>query len=38
VIFDADVGHTNPSFTMINGAMMDLTYKNGKGRISFRCE
>ena len=38
VIFDADVGHTNPSFTMINGAMLDLSYRNVKGRISFRCE
>ena len=37
VIFDADVGHTNPSFTMINGALMDLSYRNGKGRITFRC-
>ena len=38
VIFDADVGHTNPSFTMINGALMDLSYRNGNGKITFRCE
>ncbi|MEE3489180.1 MAG: S66 peptidase family protein [Bulleidia sp.] len=35
VIREADIGHTEPSFTMINGAMMHLEYRNGKGAVSF---
>ena len=38
VIYDADIGHTNPSFTMINGAILDLAYRSGKGSVSFRLE
>jgi muramoyltetrapeptide carboxypeptidase LdcA involved in peptidoglycan recycling len=34
-ILEADVGHTVPSFTMINGAVAELNYKRGKGKISF---
>lgn len=34
-IYEADIGHTVPSFTLINGAMMNLDYKDGKGSISF---
>ena len=34
-ILEADVGHTVPSFTMINGAIAELNYKSGKGKISF---
>ena len=33
-ILEADVGHTVPSFTMINGAVAELNYKSGKGKIS----
>ncbi len=36
VVYDADIGHTVPSFTMINGALMNFTYRNGTGNISFR--
>ena len=35
VISEADIGHTVPSFTMINGAVMELSYRNGKGKIKF---
>ncbi len=34
-VFNADVGHTVPSFTMVNGALIDLEYKNSKGSIIF---
>jgi muramoyltetrapeptide carboxypeptidase LdcA involved in peptidoglycan recycling len=35
VIYDADIGHTVPSFTLINGAIATLQYRNGKGTIRF---
>lgn len=35
VINRADVGHTIPHFTMINGAMMELNYHDGKMTITF---
>jgi len=38
VIYEADIGHTVPSFTMINGALATLQYRNGKGKISFKLK
>lgn len=31
IIFDADIGHKPPQFTIINGAMAKVTSINGKG-------
>ena len=38
IIFDADIGHKPPQFTVINGAMTKVTSKAGKGKweIDFR--
>ena len=33
VIYDIDVGHVAPQWTMINGSLAEFTYKNGKGSI-----
>ena len=38
VIYNADIGHTVPSFTMINGAMMELKYRKGKGSVQFNLK
>ena len=38
VIWEADIGHTVPHFFMINGAMLDLSYENGKAGLKFRLE
>lgn len=38
VINEADVGHTSPSFTLILGSVVSLSYKNGKGRIRFELK
>ena len=35
VIWDADVGHMIPHFTMINGAMLNLTLQEGKAELEF---
>lgn len=35
VVFQADIGHTIPAMTMINGAIMNLDYENNTGSISF---
>ncbi len=35
VIHRADIGHTLPHFTMINGAMMELVYKDSQMDITF---
>lgn len=37
-IYEADIGHTKPSFTMINGAMMLLDYQDGRGSLSFQLD
>ena len=34
-IYQADIGHTMPSMTMINGAILDLKYENHKGSLKF---
>ncbi|HHV11032.1 MAG TPA: LD-carboxypeptidase [Clostridiales bacterium] len=36
VILDADIGHKPPQFTMINGALVHISSRHGKGRILFR--
>ncbi|MBR1900683.1 MAG: LD-carboxypeptidase [Lachnospiraceae bacterium] len=38
VIRNLDIGHTDPHFTIINGAMADLDWENGRAKIRFRCE
>ena len=35
VINHADIGHTAPMMTMINGAVLNLVYKNNKMTLSF---
>lgn len=35
VIWNADIGHTKPSFTLINGAIGHLTYDNGQAEFSM---
>lgn len=34
-IYEMDIGHTVPAFTLINGTMMRVEYNNGKGNIPF---
>ena len=34
-ISEADIGHTMPSMTMINGALLKLNYKQGKASLTF---
>lgn len=35
VLYQADVGHTCPSMTMINGAMLDLSFHGSKAQLKF---
>ena len=35
VIFDADIGHREPQWTMINGAKARIHYKDGKGTLTY---
>jgi len=35
IIFNADIGHKGPQFTMINGAVADITCKDGRGCIKY---
>ena len=35
VIYDADLGHVPPSWTIINGAIASVNYENGKCRIRY---
>jgi len=37
-IYDTDIGHTVPSFTMINGAIMKLRYSDGRGTVKFELK
>lgn len=37
-VYEADIGHTNPAMTMVNGALMNLYYKQGKGAIAFKLK
>ena len=34
-IMEMDIGHTFPNFTLINGALCKVRYKDGKGDIAF---
>lgn len=38
VIFDADVSHKGPTMTIINGAIAEITCKNGKGSVKFELK
>jgi muramoyltetrapeptide carboxypeptidase LdcA involved in peptidoglycan recycling len=33
VIYDVDLGHTEPQFTLINGSLAKFIYKDGKGQL-----
>jgi muramoyltetrapeptide carboxypeptidase LdcA involved in peptidoglycan recycling len=35
IMLDADIGHKPPQFTMINGAIINILSKEGKGTINF---
>lgn len=35
VVFDADIGHKEPQWTMINGAKAQFEYKDGKARLTY---
>ncbi len=37
-ICEMDLGHTEPGMTLINGALIDVEYKNNKGSISFKLK
>lgn len=37
-IMEMDIGHTNPCFTIINGAIAHVKCKDGKGEISFKLK
>ena len=34
VIYDVDVGHTDPQWTIVNGTFAEFEYKDGKGTIT----
>ncbi len=38
VLYNADIGHTNPSMTMINGAILHLQYTNTSASLKFECK
>lgn len=38
IIYDADVSHKGPTLTIINGAIVEVESKGGKGKISFSLE
>jgi len=38
VIWNADIGHTKPSFTIINGAMGRLTFDSGRASLSMELK
>ena len=37
LIYQADIGHTSPSMTMINGAILHLSYHDHKASLKFEC-
>ncbi len=37
VVYEADIGHKAPRMTMINGALAQISVKNGKGSIRMQC-
>lgn len=38
ILWDLDIGHVKPSFTLINGALADVYYENGHGSIKFTLD
>lgn len=34
IVYDVDIGHVSPQWTMINGALAEFTYENGRGKIA----
>lgn len=38
IIYDADISHKGPSMTIINGAIAEITCKDGKGSVKFELE
>ena len=38
IIYDADIGHKGPQFTIINGAIGEFSSKNGKGSLKLKLE
>lgn len=38
ILWDLDFGHVSPRMTIINGAITEIHYQNGKGSISFSLE
>ncbi len=38
LIYQADIGHTSPSLTMINGALLHFNYQNHKATFQFECK
>ena len=38
IIYDADISHKGPSMTIINGAIAEITCKDGKGSIKFELK
>ena len=37
-ICEMDIGHTTPYMTLINGALIDVRYRQGKGSIAFKLK
>ncbi|WP_411214659.1 S66 peptidase family protein [Terribacillus saccharophilus] len=35
IIYDADIGHMPPQFTLINGGLATVTYADGKGTLTY---
>lgn len=38
IIYDADISHKGPSITIINGAIAEITCKDGKGSVKFELK
>lgn len=38
MIFDADIGHMGPQFTIINGALAEVSCEDGKGELTYSCK
>ena len=38
VFTDVNFGHTNPKMTIVNGAITNIIYNNGKGEILFELQ
>ena len=38
IIYDADISHKGPSITIINGAIAEITCKDGKGIVKFELK